>query len=137
MNKNSLTIPIFYEYIDSNQDNTIDRTEFTKKLRNAQNIKLSVYECEEFFDFVDVDKNGTISYKEFATAFRELNVKIELNRLWKSRDGDIDGLFDEFSNKKGYLELDDIEQMMKMQSDKVKRFEIEHIFEFLDEGKQG
>ena len=112
LTNSGLTIPIFYEYIDKNQDNSIDKEEFTKKLRNAPNIKLSKYECEEFFNFVDSSKNGEISYKEFATAFKDLHVRIELSRLYKSRDGDVEALFYEFSEKKGFLSLPDIEGMM-------------------------
>jgi Ca2+-binding EF-hand superfamily protein len=54
-----------FEYLDVNKDNVIVKTEFFRKTMDAGFSEFSRDEMDEMFKFIDQNRNGVISLKEF------------------------------------------------------------------------
>ena len=131
------SIPIFYQYIDKDRDRSVTKDEFIDKIKNRDDITLSQKEAEEFYYYIDVDGNGSISYKEFAYAFKEYNVKHLLTKV-KNFNTDLKEVFDTYnSNAKGYLNKNDVDDMLHSIDPDLKSYEKEHVFQYLDSTKDG
>lgn len=131
--KTQLSIPVFYELIDTDKSQSIDKDEFIERLVKAK-LGINKSLATEFFNYVDSDGNGSLCYKEFATAFKDINVRQilwKLKKLYKTTDG-LRELFGMHAESKGYLTRDDVGDLLQNIMNDIQRYEKLHVFEALD-----
>ena len=59
---NKMGVQTFYEYIDTSRDKQVSKSEFIEKVQKHSSLGFRKPDAEEFFDYVDNDKNGYLSY---------------------------------------------------------------------------
>lgn len=74
MQKESLPLPFFYELIDTVKDKVVTRDEFSERMKKIDKIKLNQLEADSFFDLLDIDNSGGITYKELVMAFKDTSI---------------------------------------------------------------
>lgn len=73
----------FFDKLDLNGDGTLTPHEFKHVVNSSNNesTRLSEEEADEIVDYLDVDKDGTVSWVEFSSVFKVLDDNIQLNEL--------------------------------------------------------
>jgi Ca2+-binding EF-hand superfamily protein len=105
---NNLDLQKLFQEIDSKNDGVIDFDEFADKYaKYFPGNKRQVYErMKEFFQSMDIDNTGNLSYAEFLTINTVLNKELCQNTL-----KEIFSFYD-FDNN-GYIEADDIKEIFE------------------------
>ena len=81
--KLNLTLDKYFNYLDENKDNFIDKNEFIHQmiaLPNFDNQKFNNEKIEMFFDYFDELKNGKIDFNIFTNKFNELDESIKFKK---------------------------------------------------------
>ena len=81
--KLNLTLDKYFNYLDENKDNFIDKNEFIHQmiaLPNFDNKKFNNEKIEMFFDYFDELKNGKIDFNIFTNKFNELDESIKFKK---------------------------------------------------------
>lgn len=63
---------MLFNVIDTNSDNQLSKAEFKQKLR-ALHLNLEEEELESLFKYLDADRDGCVSYREFIEQFSAAN----------------------------------------------------------------
>jgi Ca2+-binding EF-hand superfamily protein len=105
---NDLELQKLFQEIDSNHDGVVDFDEFAEKYaKYFPGSKRQVYDkMKSFFDSMDIDKTGSLSYSEFLTINTILNKELCQNTLREIFN------FYDFDNN-GYIEADDIKEIFE------------------------
>jgi calcium-dependent protein kinase len=105
---NDLELQKLFQEIDNNQDGVVDFEEFADKYaKHFPGNKRQVYDkMKQFFDSMDIDKTGSLSYSEFLTINTILN-----KELCQSTLKEIFSFYDVDNN--GYIEADDIKEIFE------------------------
>jgi Ca2+-binding EF-hand superfamily protein len=75
-----VTLSMLFSVIDTNSDERLSRSEFSRKL-TAMQAGLEPEEVACLFDHLDANKDGEISYGEFVQAFSGANADQIVNRM--------------------------------------------------------
>lgn len=80
--KKSMTIEEFHKMLDTNNDNSVDRAEFTKGVKNLIPT-LSEKELSSIFDAIDVNNDQYLSVSEFSRCLQgaKLNREQRISNL--------------------------------------------------------
>lgn len=128
-----LTVPFFYLLIDKNKDNNISKDEFIERMQKIPKITLNKLEAEQFFNILDQDKNGGVSYKEMVITFWDIYLRDMLEKLHNIEKGNLDKLFNSFvMDWRGFLSPQDFQQMISIFNAEFKDYEVDMLFKYFD-----
>ncbi len=105
-------------------------------MKRHAKASLTEEDAENFYDYIDADGNGSLTYKEFASAFSDYNVETILQQIAKVNP-ESNKLFDDNSAKKGFLGYDDIKRMMKDFNPDLNEIDVRQVFAHFDVGGKG
>ena len=77
-----VTLSILFNVLDTNSDNSLQRSEFNSKLA-ALHIDLKADELEALFKSLDKNGDGNITYHEFISQFSDVNARQIIARMHK------------------------------------------------------
>ena len=133
--KDEISLQLFYEFIDKNNDKRIDINEFTSKLMG---LKIDITEAEgnALFHYIDLNNSQEITYKEFSTSLHDVNMAYilqKVRKIMKTVNMDLEQLFSDFDSKdKRYWNDADYNEFVGDYCSGLEKFEVKDLYEYLD-----
>jgi len=131
-----VTLSMLFSVIDTNSDDLLSRSEFSRKL-TAMQAGLEPEQVDCLFKHLDANKDGNVSYSEFVQAFSAANTDQIVNRMRRVLYGasmSVEKLLNTHCSS-NTITKNEFRKIVKALIDKLADFEIDSVFKEL--AKQG
>lgn len=133
MMKHDYSIEVIFKFLDKNNSDGVSIQELTAGLKPI----LTEEESRVFFDAVDADKSGELSYNEIINECSKINCAYALKKindiLKASKEQTPDSVFKLFdSSRNDSIDILEFNDMMNFLYDKINKYEVDCLFRHFD-----